>query len=191
MRWVMYCTADSFIQSTFKIILGFLAVLGMVFTLGVGAKPVKKMIHFVVVHKQDNSENMKLMSQFGERVEQRTSGEVAVQIEPGRYRLPSGKESGNGVGRAIVGVYGGQIQMSQVPIDRLLFLSTDIDVLDMPNIFTDHRHARQVLDGKVGSELQESLLKGSNNRVRGLAYTYSGGWRNIYSTKNIRFLKDL
>ncbi|MCB0361604.1 MAG: TRAP transporter substrate-binding protein DctP [Bdellovibrionales bacterium] len=155
------------------------------------AKSDSKEIEFVVVHKQDSTENMELIKKFGDRIKKRTSGKIKVHVTPFNSLSPSSEIASGGVLRSIVDVYTGKIQMSQVPIERLLFLSPDIDVLGMPKIFRDHEHVRKVLDGKVGDELRQSLLEGSNYRMRGLAFTYSGGWRNIYSTKKIDSLKDL
>lgn len=148
---------------------------------------------FLVVHKQSNQENLQLMREFSQRVKEKTKGELEITVTPFISKLPeelkSLKHSGPFV--AIPEVYGGQVQMSQVPIDRLLKLNQEIDVLDMPMIFKNHDHAERVLDGPIGDELRESLLISSNHRVRGLAFTYSGGWRNIYSVKAIKSLGAL
>jgi TRAP-type C4-dicarboxylate transport system substrate-binding protein len=69
-------------------------------------------------------------------------------------------------------------------------MSTEIDVLDMPLVFRDHDHATKVLDGEIGKDLMETVFIGSNGRIKGLAFTYSGGFRNFYSTQNISSLKD-
>jgi len=50
--------------------------------------------------------------------------------------------------------------------------------LDLPFLFRSHEHAAKVLDGKIGEHLLASLEK---SQVRGLAFTYSGGYRVIPS----------
>src|SRR5258705_2142326 len=54
--------------------------------------------------------------------------------------------------------------------------SHDIRVLDLPFLFRDHDHAAAVLDGEIGECLLEGLSK---TRLKGLAFTYSGGFRRI------------
>jgi TRAP-type C4-dicarboxylate transport system substrate-binding protein len=55
--------------------------------------------------------------------------------------------------------------------------------LDLPFLFRDHDHADKVLEGELG----EYILKGleQNSAVRGLAFTYSGGYRIIPANKEL------
>jgi TRAP-type C4-dicarboxylate transport system substrate-binding protein len=84
----------------------------------------------------------------------------------------------------------GKIEMSQM---YTTWLAEDIEhdmlSLEMPFIFNDHDHATRVLEGPVGEELLEKITKKSN--VRGMAFTYSGGFRNIIANKKVSTLKDL
>ena len=60
--------------------------------------------------------------------------------------------------------------------------------LDLPYLFRSHEHATKVLDGKIGQKLLTSLEK---SNVRGLAFTYSGGYRVVPSLeKAIRRPED-
>jgi TRAP-type C4-dicarboxylate transport system substrate-binding protein len=61
-------------------------------------------------------------------------------------------------------------------------------VLDLPFLFRDHAHAKQILDGEVGADLLGRL--NSQSAVRGLAFTYSGGFRIIPSTQAIQAVED-
>jgi TRAP-type transport system periplasmic protein len=61
--------------------------------------------------------------------------------------------------------------------------------LDLPFVFADHDHATRVFEGEVGEELLNKITETSN--VRGMAFTYSGGFRNIVSNKAAKSLKDL
>ena len=65
----------------------------------------------------------------------------------------------------------------------------DMLALDMPFIFEDHDHATRVLEGEVGEFLLDKITEKSN--VRGMAFTYSGGFRNVLSNKKVDSLKDL
>jgi TRAP-type C4-dicarboxylate transport system substrate-binding protein len=84
----------------------------------------------------------------------------------------------------------GKIEMSQM---YTTWLAEDIEhdmlALEMPFIFEDHDHATRVLEGEVGEGLLEKITEKSN--VRGMAFTYSGGFRNIIVNKPVTGLDDL
>ena len=84
----------------------------------------------------------------------------------------------------------GKIQMSQLVTTNLAAAyNKDMHVLDMPFLFRDHDHATRVLEGAPGKQLLAGLTK--NSPLRGLAFTYSGGFRCLPSSKNARSLADL
>lgn len=84
----------------------------------------------------------------------------------------------------------GKIEMSQMYTTWLAErYEQDMLALEMPFIFQDHEHATRVLEGEVGEFLLDKITEKSN--VRGLAFTYSGGFRNILSSKHVSTLKDL
>lgn len=83
----------------------------------------------------------------------------------------------------------GKIEMSQMYTTWLAeHYSNDMHVLDMPFLFDSHDHASRILEGPVGEYLLGSIKEKSN--VKGLAFTYSGGFRCILSAKEIRTLAD-
>ena len=76
----------------------------------------------------------------------------------------------------------GKIEMSQMYTTWLAeHFDQDMLALDMPFIFADHDHATRVLEGEVGEFLLNKITEKSN--VRGMAFTYSGGFRNVISSK--------
>jgi len=82
----------------------------------------------------------------------------------------------------------GRIEMSQMYTTWLGERYTeDMRVLDLPFLFRDHDHAAAVLDGEIGACLLEGL---SNTGVKGLAFTYSGGFRMIPAVKAINTVAD-
>ena len=83
------------------------------------------------------------------------------------------------------------IQMSQTEVWELESLTHDKNwlVFDMPWLFKSHSHARRVLEGKIGAQMNKRLAKQSG--VRGLAYTYSGGYRCVGSKVLIKNLSEL
>jgi TRAP-type C4-dicarboxylate transport system substrate-binding protein len=83
----------------------------------------------------------------------------------------------------------GELEMSQMYTVWLAErFSKDMNVLDMPFLFRDHAHAARVLDGEIGMELLNSLSADSN--VKGLAFTYSGGYRMIPANKPVNKVED-
>lgn len=84
----------------------------------------------------------------------------------------------------------GKIEMSQMYTTWLAEkFSQDMLALDLPFVFADHDHATRVFEGEVGEELLNKITETSN--VRGMAFTYSGGFRNVVSNKAAKSLKDL
>ncbi len=118
-------------------------------------------------------------------MKKKTDGKVAIKLkfsDLGAERV---------LARAVPKVYSGDVEMSQIPINRFIQASQILDVLDMPMMFRDHAHAHIVLDGKIGKNLRNSVAMGSNGNIHGLSFTYSGGWRNVYSTKELKSVSDL
>ena len=84
----------------------------------------------------------------------------------------------------------GKIEMSQMYTTWLAEnYEHDFLAFEMPYIFSDHEHASRVLEGEVGETLLAKLTNNSN--VRGLAYTYSGGFRCLGVNKPVSTLADL
>lgn len=73
----------------------------------------------------------------------------------------------------------GKVQLSQTVTTGVGEIEPKFFVLDLPFLFRDHDHAQKVLDGEIGKSLLASL---DGKMVRGLAFTYSGGFRVVPST---------
>jgi TRAP-type C4-dicarboxylate transport system substrate-binding protein len=84
-----------------------------------------------------------------------------------------------------------EIQMSQTEVWELAGHAKDKNffVFDMPWLFESHAHARRVLEGPIGTAMNKRLA--DKTGVRGLAYTYSGGYRAIGSDTPFVNLSDL
>jgi TRAP-type C4-dicarboxylate transport system substrate-binding protein len=84
----------------------------------------------------------------------------------------------------------GKIEMSQMYTTWLAeHYEYDFLAFEMPYIFRDHDHASRVLEGEIGETLLTKLTNKSN--VRGLAYTYSGGFKCLGVNKFVSTLSDL
>ena len=83
----------------------------------------------------------------------------------------------------------GLIQMSQTYTITLGKINKDFYALDLPFLFSDHDHATRVFEGAVGQQLLDSLEESKN--VKGLAFTYSGGFRIIPGNEAVSKIEDL
>jgi TRAP-type C4-dicarboxylate transport system substrate-binding protein len=83
----------------------------------------------------------------------------------------------------------GTIEMSQTQVGQVARHHIDFQAIDLPYIFDDHDHVSRVVDGQIGQQLCREL--GERSPVRGLAFTYSGGYRVLGSEEPIMTLDDL
>lgn len=84
----------------------------------------------------------------------------------------------------------GEFELSQTQVNIVgTYLKSDYNALDLPFLFNDHDHVTRVLDGKIGDKFGEGLAE--SHDIRGLGFTYSGGYRVIGANKEITNLNDL
>jgi TRAP-type transport system periplasmic protein len=83
----------------------------------------------------------------------------------------------------------GRIEMSQTYTITLGKINRDFWALDLPFLFRDHDHAGRVFEGTVGRELLDSLQ--DSKKIKGLAFTYSGGFRIIPGNEPVAQIEDL
>lgn len=127
---------------------------------------------------------------FAKAINERTNGAIEVEIlgkPEWEQKYNNGVEVGNF--KLIKMLEAGEFEMSQTYSTILGQLNSDFYALDMPFLFTDHDHATRVLDGNVGKFLLKSL--GKTSGARGLAFTYSGGYKLIAANKEITSIADL
>jgi TRAP-type C4-dicarboxylate transport system substrate-binding protein len=83
----------------------------------------------------------------------------------------------------------GKIEMSQTYTITLGKINKDFFALDLPFLFKDHDHASRVFEGDVGASLLDSLQE--TKKIKGLAFTYSGGFRIIPGNEPVARIEDL
>jgi TRAP-type C4-dicarboxylate transport system substrate-binding protein len=83
----------------------------------------------------------------------------------------------------------GKIEMSQTYTITLGKINKDFFALDLPFLFKDHEHASRVFEGDVGASLLDSLQE--TKKIKGLAFTYSGGFRIIPGNEPVSRIEDL
>ena len=86
-------------------------------------------------------------------------------------------------------VQNGELEILQVYSNFLGRFNSEFQVLDIPFLFDSHAHAFSFMDGELGGRLLASL---ENIGLKGLAFTYSGGYRVIATSgKEITEARDL
>ena len=122
---------------------------------------------------------------FSHLAQEKSQGQIKVKVVSAK-KLYGSKVLPRQVYQKLID---GEIQMSQGYTTALGQYSNPLWVLDLPFLFRDHNHASKVLDGKIGQDLLAGLEK---SNIKGLAFTYSGGFRIIPSvTKEINRYEDI
>jgi tripartite ATP-independent transporter DctP family solute receptor len=108
---------------------------------------------------------------FADMVKERTKGAIEVQVFP------------NGVlgndPTIINAVRGGSLDIALTGNPFFTGLAPKLNVLDLPFLFRDRKHAAAVLDGPVGEGLRNELAA---SNLKALA-TWDIGWRNLTNNK--------
>jgi len=118
---------------------------------------------------------------MGKALTKETNGELTFQYFPGGV-LGSEKE-------VIEQMQVGAVQLSRVSLGIVGPVVPDVNVFNMPFIFRDQQHMRNVIDGPVGDEILDKITNSEFGLVA-LAWM-DGGTRNIYTKKPVRKLEDL
>jgi len=148
-----------------------------------------KTIRWVLAHEPYDL-FLRAAEKFSSEVAEKTRGEIQIEVM-GLTDYVEKYNDGQALDRYKIRelVDSGTIEMSQMYTTTLGLVDQDMFVLDMPFIFRDHEHAARVLDGEIGQELMSSLAEKSN--IKGLAFTYSGGFRAIIGNKVIESVEDV
>jgi TRAP-type C4-dicarboxylate transport system substrate-binding protein len=82
------------------------------------------------------------------------------------------------------------VQIAQMQTTSLARqFNREMHVLDMPYLFDTHEQVSEVLDGDVGKYLLNNFDKES--KLKGLAFTYSGGFRLLPVNSSVSSLSEL
>lgn len=125
---------------------------------------------------------------FSEEIGRLTNGRINVEIYSTK-EFASKFKKGVDV-EPLVWMQAGDCEMSQVQISEIAnWHSPDFWALELPFLFRDHDHATRALEGPVGQSMLRGLEKTSP--ARGLAFTYSGGYRCLAVDREINTAEDL
>lgn len=121
---------------------------------------------------------LRTANSFAKEIKQLTDGRIDIEIyTPKEY---CDKFHGGNMVDPTALIKSGEVQMSQTQVSYLgTWGAEDFYALELPFLFDSHDHATRVLEGEIGRGLLDNLA--SKTPVRGLAFTYSGGFRCIAS----------
>ena len=124
---------------------------------------------------------------FASDVLEKTNGKINIEI----YTLSEYAEKFNKDRQEnpLTHMENGDLEMSQLHISQLWkYNAPAFMALELPFLFKDHDHASRVLEGQIGKTMLDTLKEKSP--ARGLAFTYSGGYRVMLSKNEIKNLED-
>ena len=126
---------------------------------------------------------------FTSEIKQATNGRIDIEV----YTISEySKKFKDGVRfDPMALINSGEVQMSQLYVAKLGEARvSDFYALELPFLFKNHDHAARVLEGDIGRTLLGKTLP-EKSAIRGLAFTYSGGYRVMASSKQIKTAEDL
>lgn len=148
----------------------------------------KKQIRWVIAHEPIDL-FLKASKKFAREVYERTNGEYDIEI---LSLTDYSNKYNNGVKvtkhEVVDLMEQGKVELSQMYTYVLGEKVNDFWALDMPYLFKDHQHADKVFEGPIGKTMLNKLAEKS--KVRGLSFTYSGGYKCIPSKKAITTVED-
>jgi TRAP-type C4-dicarboxylate transport system substrate-binding protein len=127
---------------------------------------------------------------FADKVKELTGGEVIVQaMSAAEYQKINPDFDQTNPYHLFQAMEDGHVQMSQTQVHQFAKYDANYHVFDLPYLFRDHDHATNVLEGEIGMAMTERLA--SKSHMRGLAFTYSGGFRVFGSNEPLLSPKEL
>jgi TRAP-type C4-dicarboxylate transport system substrate-binding protein len=150
-----------------------------------------KLVKWVIAHEPAHL-FIRTAKAFADEIEKTTEGKLKIEIltVPEYAEKYNDQAANNGIWNPIFdALEDNRIQMSQTVVSAFGTVNKDFLALDLPFLFKDHDHVSSVMEGPIGRELCNSLSERSG--VKGLAFTYSGGYRIIGSNTPITGLAAL
>jgi tripartite ATP-independent transporter DctP family solute receptor len=120
---------------------------------------------------------------LGKKLEAATNGRLSVRMYPS-MQLGGEKET-------IEQTQIGAIQLLRVSAGAVGPIVDDINVVNMPFLFRNMRHAEQMMDGPIGQELLDKITADANAGLVALCWMNAGA-RSLYNTKRpIKSIEDI
>jgi TRAP-type transport system periplasmic protein len=149
-------------------------ILGIFVSIGVHAEEPTYKMRWVLAHEPARV-FQRAAQHFADSLAKKSGGKVQLTIVDAKQLK---KDTVISPAMAYEMVKSGEIEMSQTYTTSLGQYNKDMWIVDLPFLFRDHNHAAKVLDGPLGGQIVAGLEK---TGVKGLGFTYSGGYRIIPS----------
>lgn len=151
-----------------------------------------KTIRWVLAHEPLDI-FLRAAKRFAEQVSHASNGDLTVEILSLKEYA---QKYNNGVDVSYLDLVEylneGKLEMSQMYTHSLGKFSPQFRALDLPFLFKDDNHAERVLDGEIGKDILSTLAAQKETKnVKGLAFTYSGGFTVISANRPINSANDL
>ena len=137
---------------------------------------------FVLLYAENQTEDYPTTQgarRFADLVYERTDGRIKILV---KHDAELGSEQ-----QVIEQMGFGGIAFARVSLSQLAEYVPEMNVLQMPYLYTDSSHMWRVLGGEIGDSFLEQTKEYG---IVGLSW-YDAGARNFYSTKPIKSMEDL
>jgi tripartite ATP-independent transporter DctP family solute receptor len=161
------------------LMVGLLVSTGSVFASGAQEADDGPIVMRLAENQPDNNPVTVAMNIFAELVEEKTNGEIVVEV----YANAQLGQEPETIEQAQTGV----VEFARVNSVVLAEVAPEIGVFTLPYVFANWDHKYRVLDGEIGQAALDSL-----EDVGLMAFAYmDAGTRNFYTTEPVRSLADL
>jgi len=113
-------------------------------------------------------------------ISRRSEGQLKLEVIAPKEDFSTGFKD---VKDVMSSVANGEVEMSQIYADALTLYDDQLTLFGSPFLFKNYAHAERFFHTKEAESLLGHMVSASGNKLRGLAFTYSGGYR-IIATKN-------
>ncbi|MGE3262678.1 MAG: TRAP transporter substrate-binding protein [Bacteriovoracia bacterium] len=148
-------------------------------------------ISWIFAHGPLDQQVLGMMKKYARLISEKSDSTLKVDL---KYFPETQWESGRGWAYrwsdAFKKISSGEIDIGQIATDTLGTSTPALDVMDLPFLFRDHDHVEKVLTGEIGKGLLAQIAASSGGRLHAFAFTYSGGFRVVASTKKILTAED-
>lgn len=147
--------------------------------------PQVRKIRWFMAHNPGNTPVVDLIKQHTKQMEDSSGGTLKFELIFATGADENLQRQGH------MAVLSGKAEMSQITVSNLRKHNFELMAFDMPFVFRSYDHAQAVLNSSVADRLLAGFHKGSDERLRGFAFTFSGGYRVLFGNRPVRTISDL
>lgn len=146
-----------------------------------------KKIRWLIAHEPEHL-FLRTAQAFADEIERSAQGRLSIEILTTKKLTENYGITLEHCSDVIKLLTQGEIEMTQTQVHFFSQWDKNFKALDLPFLFRDHDHVTRVMEGRIGQALCKSLTHSGD--MRGLAFTYSGGFRVIGSNDPIANFED-